>query len=162
MGANVLGGCRKSDWPNKGSGRPAESATICSNSVRGRIVVAWLVICEGFGGGGPGTNWSALLLPEFVKTGVLTGAEFPAPWPAFAPWPCPAAHCELPAMDGSLQSTPSEGVFCDIGSLRACDKLTPVEKRISKAKGNARRVAILKKYANPLRLLRGTMTKPWE
>src|SRR6185437_5336062 len=133
MGANVLGGCRKSDWPNKGSGRPTESATICSNSVRGRTAAVEFAICEGFGGGVPGIYWSAFPVFEFVKTGVRTEVEFWAPCAGFDPCPCDEVHCALPAMAGSLQSTASEGV-CDSGSLKVCEKLRPVERRMSRAR----------------------------
>src|ERR1039458_925025 len=49
-GANVLGGRTNNDCPNNGNTRPAESATICWNSVSGQGAVFGCGICEGLSG----------------------------------------------------------------------------------------------------------------
>lgn len=105
------------------------------------MAVGEAAICEGFAGGTPGTYWSALPVPEFVKTGVRTGDEFSVPGAELDPGLCDPMHCALPAMDGSLQSTPSEGVLCDNGSLSACEKPMPVERMMSTARESVLRVS---------------------
>src|SRR5258708_26036960 len=105
MGENVLGGSTNTDWPNNGSARPTESATICSNSVSGRVGVCERGTWEGLGGGVPGEYWSGLRPEGFVNTGVRSGLD-DVPRLLFDPCACVPLHAGLPSIEGSEQSTP--------------------------------------------------------
>ena len=93
------------DCPNRGKGLPTESATICSNSVSGRMGVCRCGICEGLGGGMRGVNWSAADGDD-LSTGVSTedGEEDSRPCEFPEPWVC-EVQAALPAWVGSEQST---------------------------------------------------------